>query len=145
MVKGKANRSRGARNKTIVFGILERNGKVHAEIENNVKAKTLLTSTIKKVKKGSIVYTDKWRGYNSLMFHGYRDLSVDHNKMFGKGDVYINGIEGFWSFAKENMAKHHGVSSGKFLLYIKEMEWRYNNRDEDTFLLLLDYMWGVNN
>ena len=42
--------------------------------------------------------------------------------------VYINGIEGFWSFAKENMAKHH-----KFLLYIKEMEWRYNNRDEDTF------------
>jgi len=36
--------------------------------------------------------------------------------MFGKGDVYINGIEGFWSFAKENMAKHHGVSPGKFLL-----------------------------
>ncbi len=39
--------------------------------------------------------------------------------MFGKSDVYINGIEGFWSFAKENMAKHHGVSLGKFLLYIK--------------------------
>jgi len=43
------------------------------------------------------------------------------------------------------MAKHHGVSPGKFLLYIKEMEWRYNNRDEDTFSLLLDYMLGVNN
>jgi len=37
-------------------------------------------------------------------------------------------------------AKHHGVSPSKFLLYIKEMEWRYNNRDEDTFSLLLDYM-----
>ena len=65
--------------------------------------------------------------------------------MFAKGDVYINGIEGFWSFAKENMVKHHGVSPGKFLLYIKEMEWRYNNKDEDTFSLLLDYMLGVNN
>jgi len=60
--------------------------------------------------------------------------------MFAKGDVYINGIEGFWSFAKENMAKHHGVSSDKFLLYIKEMEWRYNNRNKDLFDLLLRYM-----
>ena len=55
----KGNRGRGARNKTIVFGILERDGKVHVEIVNNVKAKTLLKSTIRKVKKGSIVYTDQ--------------------------------------------------------------------------------------
>ncbi len=57
--------------------------------------------------------------------------------MFGSGDVYINGIEGFWSFAKENMAKHHGVSPEKFLLYIKEMEWRYNNRDGRYFLIIV--------
>jgi len=63
--------------------------------------------------------------------------------MFVKGDVYINGIEGFWSFAKENMTKHHGVSPGKFLLYIKEMDWRYNNRDNDLFDLLLKYMLGA--
>jgi len=138
--KRKGNRGRGAKNKTIVFGILERNGKIHVEIVKNVKAKTLLASTIRKVKKGSIVYTDKWKGYDSLIFNGYKHLSVDHSKMFVKGNVYINGIEGFWSFAKENMAKHHGVSPSKFLLYIKEMEWRYNNRDEDTFSLLLDYM-----
>jgi len=138
--KRKGNRGRGAKNKTIVFGILERKGKVNVQIVNDVKAKTLLTSTIKKVKKGSIVYTDKWKGYNSLMFHGYRHLSVDHSKIFANGKVYINGIEGFWSFAKENMAKHHGISSSKFLLYIKEMEWRYNHREEDTFSLLLDYM-----
>ena len=143
--KRKGNRGRGAKNKTIVFGILERKGKVHVEIVNNVKAKTLLASTIKKVKKGSIVYTDKWKGYDSLIFNGYKHLSIDHSKMFGKGDVYINGIEGFWSFAKENMVKHHGVSPGMFLLYIKEMEWRYNNRDEDTFSLLLDYVLVVNN
>jgi len=143
--KRKGNRGRGAKNKTIVFGILERNGKVHVEIVKNVKAKTLLASTIKKVRKGSIVYTDKWKGYDSLIFNGYKHLSVDHSKMFAKGDVYvyINGIEGFWSFAKENMAKYHGVSSDKFLLYIKEMEWRYNNRNKNLFDLLLKYMLGV--
>jgi len=141
--KRRGNSGRGARNKTIVFGILERNGKVHVEIVKNVKAKTLLASTIKKVRKGSIVYTDKWRGYDSLIFNGYKHLSVDHNKMFVKDDIYINGIEGFWSFAKENMVKYHGVSSDKFLLYIKEMEWRYNNRNNDLFDLLLKYMLGV--
>jgi transposase len=141
--KRKGNRGRGAKNKTIVFGILERNGKVHVEIVKNVKAKTLLASTIKKVRKGSIVYTDKWHGYDSLIFNGYKHLSVDHSKMFAKGDVYINGIEGFWSYAKENMTKYHGVSPGKFLLYIKEMEWRYNNRNKDLFDLLLKYMLGV--
>lgn len=143
--KRKGNRGRGTRNKTIVFGILERNGKVHVEIVKNVKAKTLLAGTIKKVKKGSIVYTDKWKGYDSLVFSGYRHLSVDHNKVFANGKVYINGIEGFWSFAKERMAKHHGVSTGKFLLYIKEMEWRYNNRNVDTFPLLVDYILGEDN
>ncbi len=62
--KRKGNRGRGAKNKTIVFGILERNGKVHVEILKNAKARTLLAGTIRKVKKGSIVYTDKWRGYD---------------------------------------------------------------------------------
>jgi len=75
--KRKGNRGRGARNKTIVFGILERRGKVHVEIVKNVKAKTLLAGTIRKVKKGSIVYTDKWFGYDSLVFNGYKHLSVD--------------------------------------------------------------------
>ncbi len=105
-----------------------------------MKSDTLLAGTIKKVKKGSVVYTDKWKGYDSLMFHGYRHLSIDHSRMFGKGNVYINGIDGFRSFAKERMAKHHGVSSEKFLLYIKEIERRYNNRDGYIFSLLLDYM-----
>ena len=42
--------------------------------------------------------------------------------------LYINGIEGFWSFAKERLIRYHGISRERFPLYIKEMEWRYNNR-----------------
>jgi transposase len=30
-------------------------------------------------------------------------------KKFANGKVYINGIEGFWSFAKERLMKYHGV------------------------------------
>ena len=141
--KAKGKRGRGAENKTIVFGILERGGKVRVDIVPDVTAKTLIDSTIKKVKKGSITYTDKWKAYDTLIFHGYKHESVDHNKIYVQGRVHINGMEGFWGFAKTNLAKYRGVSSAKFLLYLKEMEWRYNNRDRDLFDLLLQYMLGA--
>lgn len=48
--KRKGNCGRGIRNKTIVFGILERNGKVSVDIAD-VSAKTLLASTVEKIKK----------------------------------------------------------------------------------------------
>ncbi len=58
--------------------------------------------------RGSIVYTDKFRCYDSLMFCGYRHLKIDHSRYFSSGKVYINGLEGFWSFAKERLMKYHG-------------------------------------
>jgi transposase len=67
------------------------------------------------------------------MFCGYRHLNIDHRYKFKQGNVYINGIEVFWSFAKERLMKHYGISKEKFLYYIKEMEWRYNNREKDLF------------
>ncbi len=99
-----------------------------------------MQETVKKVRRGSIVYTDKWRSYDSLMFCGYKHLNIDHKHKFKEGKVYINGVEGFWSFAKERLIKHHGISQHKFILYLKEMEWRYNNRNEDLFDMIVHYM-----
>jgi transposase len=127
--KRKGKRGRGAAGKTIVFGILERGGKVSVEIVKNVTAETLMSETVKKVRRGSIVYTDKWKGYDSLMFSGYKHLNIDHRYKFKEGKVFINGVEGFWSFAKERLIKYHGISKHKFILYLKEMEWMYNNRN----------------
>ncbi len=142
----KGDRGHGARNRTAVFGMLGRDGKVRVEIANNVKAKTLLKSTIRKAKKGGIVHADRWKGCDSLIFNGYKHhLSMDRSRMFGSGNVYVNGIEGFRSLAKESMAKRHGVSPGKFLSYTKEMERRHNDRDEDALSLLLDCVLVVNN
>lgn len=134
--KRKGRRGRGARNKVPVFGILERNGIVRVDVLKDVTAESILSLTIKIVRRGSIVYTDKFKSYDSLMFCGYRHLKVDHSRRFSTGRVYINGLEGFWSYAKERLIKHHGVSKEKFPLYLKEMEFRYNNRDKNIFNLL---------
>jgi len=82
-------------------------------------------------------------GYDTLMFCGYRHLRIDHSKMFSRGKVYVNGVEGFWSFAKERLIKFHGISPRKFVYYIKEQEWRYNNRDKNLFDLIVNYMLGA--
>ena len=136
----KGKRGRGAGHKTIVLGILERGGKVSVSIVPNASAEALMTETVKKVRRGSIVYSDKWVGYDSLMFCGYKHLNIDHRYKFKLGKVYINGVEGFWSFAKERLIKNHGISKEKFPIYIKEMEWRYNNRGKDLFEYLVDLM-----
>ncbi|MDO8531386.1 MAG: DDE transposase, partial [Dehalococcoidia bacterium] len=35
---------------------------------------------------------------------------------------------------------HHGVSPQRFPLYLKELEFRYNHRQEDIFPRLVQYL-----
>jgi transposase len=125
----KGRRGRGSLGKIPVFGILERRGKVRVEVVEDVSAESILRSAIKKVKRGSIIYTDRFRSYDGLVMYGFRHERIDHGKRFANGKVYINGIEGFWSYAKERLLKFHGVGRENFVYYIKELEFRYNNRD----------------
>ena len=133
----KGQRGRGAAGKIPVFGILERKGKVQVSVVPNVKARTLMDETVKLVKRGSLVYTDKYHSYDALAFYGYRHLRVDHARRFSRGRVHINGLEGFWSYAKGKLLKHHGVSPHRFPLYLYEMQFRYNHRRENLFDLFL--------
>ena len=48
-------------------------------------------------------------------------MNIDHGKRFSRGKVYINGIEGFWSFAKERLIKHTALALGKS--YTTSKKW----------------------
>jgi len=52
-------------------------------------------------------------------------------------DSHINGIESFWSYAKRRLQKFNGVSEHTFYLHLKECEYRFNQRKENLFRLLL--------
>ena len=140
--KKKGKRGRGAKSKIPVFGILERKGKVKVEIVKDVKSETLLKETIRKVKRGSLIYTDKFRSYDGLVMYGFRHERIDHSKRFANGKVYINGIEGFWSYAKGKLLKFHGLSPKTFKYYLKELEFRYNNRNENLFDKIVEAIRG---
>ena len=98
-VKGK--RGRGAKGKTIVFGLLKREGKVYTEIVPDAQKATLQAIIKGKVSVESIIYSDKWRGYDGLVDVGYdKHFRVNHSdNEFANGKKHINGIESFWSYA----------------------------------------------
>ncbi len=48
----------------------------------------------------------------------------------------INGVEGFWSYAKTWLYHYRGVPRKYFHLYLKEIEFRFNNRNENLFDIL---------
>jgi transposase-like protein len=124
-----------------VFGMLERQGRIFTAIVDNVTAETLMNEIINHAEKGSVFYTDKFKSYKSLKFYG-KHISIDHGKEFGKGRRHINGLEGFWSFAKERLLKYHGVSKSYLHLYLKEMEYRYNYRKENIYHKLIKIHFG---
>ena len=136
-VRGK--RGRGAGSKTIVFGIYKRNGKVYTEIVPNVQKKTLQAIIRGKVSLDSVIHSDGWRGYNGLVDVGYsKHLRINHSAdVFAIGDIHINGIESFWSFAKRRLQKFNGVPQKTFHLHLKECEYRFNHRNENLEQKLL--------
>ena len=136
-VRGK--RGRGAAGKTPVFGILQRQGKVYTEIVPDCAKATLQAIIRGKVSPESIIHSDKWRGYNGLVDLGYKKhYRVHHGtNEFARGKNHINGIESFWSFAKNRLIKFHGLNRDTFYLHLKECEFRFNYRNENLYHLLL--------
>src|SRR3989344_4442999 len=62
----KGKRGRGAAGKSIVFGLLERDGSVYTRVVEGVSAEELMAIIRKKTRKGSVYFSDKFRSYNSL-------------------------------------------------------------------------------
>ena len=135
-VRGK--RGRGAAGKTPVFGLLKRNGKVHIEVVKKVSRKELMPIIQGKILEGSTIYTDGWKAYDGLILNGYNHYRIFHSKdEFARGKSHVNGIEGFWGYAKNRLVKFNGLTDDKFVLHLKECEFRFNNRDKNLYKLLL--------
>lgn len=137
--RGKVKRGRGAYGKTIVFGIFKRDGMVYTEIVPGRSKKILQGVISGRVELESVIHSDGWRGHNGLIDLGYaKHLRVDHGRNeFVRGRSHINGIEGFWGFAKSLLSRFRGMHKSTFYLHLKECEFRYNNRNENMYGLLL--------
>jgi transposase-like protein len=123
----------GSMDKTVVLGMVERGGRVRAEVVPDAKGDTLKPRVEKAVAPGSVLYTDQWGGYHGLDAV-YSHETVDHVKRYVDGRVHTNGIENFWSLLKRGL---HGtyVSVEPFHLfrYLDERVFTFNLRDHSDY------------
>ena len=136
-VRGK--RGRGARDKMIVFGLLKRGDQVYTEIVPDCKIAILQRIIKGKTSIDSVIHSDGWRGYNGLVDFGYKKhFRVHHSKNeFARGNSHINGIESFWGYAKIRLVKFKRMDKKMFNLHLKECEFRFNNRKQNIYKILL--------
>jgi len=137
-------RGRGASGKTVVMGMVERNGNAITKVVPNVRAMTLLPMIQKNVAKenNTTVFTDDLPSYNQVERMGYSHAIVQHSaKQYVSGIAHVNTIESLWSNIKRGIdGVNHSVSPLYLQSYLDSYVYRYNHRKDETpmFLSLLN-------
>lgn len=130
----KGKRGRGGTGKSVVFGLLERDGRAYTKVVQSVTAEESMRHIKSHTRKDSVDYTEAFRGYQSLQRYG-KYHTVNHSKTFvnRRTKNHIHGIEGFWSYARHILYNYRGVSKYHFPMHLKEIEYRFNHRKEHLF------------
>jgi transposase len=129
-------------NKVPVFGILERLGLVFVDLIPGLQGETLfhfhINFHLRMARMGKLVYTDRYKQYDTIIACG--DDSLPYRILQGRKEPpsIDSGKHGFWNFAKKKLQRYSGITPRRFPLYIKELEFRYNHRNEDIRPLLLE-------
>lgn len=123
----------GWKNKTVVFGMLERDGDIVTCVVPDRKSGTVLPLIKATVRPQSTIHTDEWLGYGGLGVMGYRHDTVNHSRdeYVSPTGATVNAIESFWRHLKCSIQGTHVSVSRKYLSrYAKEFEFRFNRRDQ---------------
>lgn len=119
------------RNKSVVFGLVQRDGTLRSHVVPNELSTTLLPIVQANVAAGTKISTDLAGQYKPLKRLGYDHHRVNHNiDEWVRGDIHTNTIEGFWSHLKRGIkSTHASVSRQHLQKYVDEFAFRYNNRE----------------
>jgi transposase-like protein len=136
----------GGTDKEIVFGMVERDGRVRAIHVDNRRRHALQKAIRENVEAGSAIFSDELHSYQGLA-DDYDHEVINHAIEYVNGNVHTNTMENFWSLLKRGL---HGtyISVEPFHLfrYIDEQAFRFNTRkgldDRARFALALSQIVG---
>jgi transposase-like protein len=119
-----------ATGKEPIIGAVSRKGNVVAKAIDRVDRETIMRFVHHVVSdKVSTLVTDDARVYDTLG-EEYPHEIINHSaRRYVVGAIHTNTIEGFWSIFKRGVVgTFHKVSAKYMPLYVREFEFRYNNR-----------------
>lgn len=145
--KAKGKRGRGAENKTPVFSLVERNGRVMSTPVERVTGINLKSIIKQNVHKSTTIMTDEFLSYRGLNKEFARHGVVNHGrKQYVNGDAHTNTVEGYFSILKRGIiGVYHHVGKNHLHRYLSEFDFRYNARkmnDSDRSITALSGIEG---
>ncbi len=140
------SQGRSWKDKVPVLGMLERNGKLVAQVVQNTRQETIEPIIKNHIKKGSNVFTDEWHAYKDLHKNFNHKITNHSIKQYVNGKATTNSIEGFWSHLKKGInGTYHWISKKHTQKYIDEFVLRFNTRkygEQERFDLVLSSIMG---
>lgn len=125
--------------KTVVMGMMERDGDVMLKVVPDQTRGSLLPQITANIATGSEIHTDELRTYNkAIPVDRYTHKTVNHGKdeYVGPGGETTNSIENFFGHLKRSLKGTHNNVSPKYLeAYVKEFEYRFNRRTTPEVML----------
>src|SRR5258708_6315885 len=85
---------RGPEGKAIVAAVLERGGKIHAQVIDSRKKTALQKLVRENVEAGSNLYSDALKSYEGLN-EDFAHQVIDHAEKYVDGQIHTNGLENF--------------------------------------------------
>ena len=127
--KGFDKRS-GIGRKMVVVSLVERGGPLRSTILDSVSWPDIDRIVKQNVNRESRLMTDEAAYYKSVGKGFAEHGSVNHSAgEYGRGDVHVNTLEGYYSIFKRGMKGVYQHCSEKHLhRYVAEFDFRYNNR-----------------
>lgn len=128
---GRRKGSNYADNSQIVFGMVEREGRVRAVHVKSSGARSLIPEIEKKVAKGATIYSDEWSSYKNLRKHDYSHSTIKHRQhQYVYGNVHTQNVENLWSNMKRGLKGVYRHVDAKYLqAYVDEYAFRQSNRN----------------
>lgn len=128
----KKEKLKGLDNKTMVFGAIQRGGKVRTKVIPQTNLENVTEAIEGFVALESTMVTDEHHAYNKVG-KKYNHKKVNHRdkEYVRKEDILVhtNNIEGYWNILKKQIdGIHHSVSPKHLQRYCNESAFRFNNR-----------------
>jgi len=129
-VPSKSGRKHGSSQKRIIFGLVERGGKVRTFHVKSATAFDVRNIIVRNVSRKSAFHTDEANIYMELGKEFATHQTVTHSKdEYVRGGVHTNTVENVWSVFKRGMKGiYQHCGEAHLHRYLAEFTFRYNNR-----------------
>lgn len=132
--KSKRKKYGGTGQKTMVFGAVQRDGKLRTKVVPQATKENLTDAVREFIKPDSTMVSDENHAYIDLHLE-YNHKKINHSvKEYVRYEdilVHTNTLEGYWNILKKQIdGIHHHVSAKHLQRYCNENAFRYNSRQD---------------